>query len=221
MRCSTNKIAVLASGGLDSSVLIVDQSRHAEVFPIYVQCGLAWEATERETLEAFLAALKNPAVMPLTRLSIPTGALYGDHWSLTGMAVPDLDEPDSSVFLPGRNILLIGLAAVWCSTHGVSRIAIGSLGGNPFPDATPDFFRDFGRILSQGLSHPVQVEAPFRNLHKSEIIQRFSGLPLDLTFTCMAPVAAKHCGRCNKCGERRTAFRKAGVADHTKYSWQP
>ena len=212
-----SKIAVLASGGLDSSVLVADQARNAEVFPIYVQWGLAWEATEREALQSFLAALDNPNVMPLTLLSVPIGAMYGDHWSVTGNGVPALGEPDSAVFLPGRNILLIGLAAVWCSTHDVSRIAIGSLHGNPFPDATPEFFRDFTRVLSTGLSHQVQVEAPYRDLHKSEIIKRFSGLPLELTLTCMAPRGGKHCGRCNKCGERRLAFQQAGVPDRTVY----
>ena len=29
------------------------------------------------------------------------------------------------------------------------------------------------------------------------------GLPLELTFSCIAPVAGQHCGRCNKCAERR------------------
>jgi 7-cyano-7-deazaguanine synthase len=212
-----NRIAVLASGGLDSSVLVADQARNAEVFPIYVQWGLLWEATEREALQSFLTALNHPGVMPVTILSVPIGAMYGDHWSVTGKGVPDLDEPDSAVFLPGRNILLIGLAAVWCSTHDVARIAIGSLRGNPFPDATPEFFRDFTRILSAGLGHHVQVEAPYRDLHKSEILKRFSELPLELTLTCMTPKDGKHCGRCNKCGERRRAFRQARVPDRTVY----
>lgn len=212
-----NRIAVLASGGLDSSVLVVDQARNAEVYPIYVQWGLAWEATERAALQSFLAALKNPSAMPLTTLSVPIAAIYGDHWSVTGKGVPGLEEPDAAVFLPGRNILLIGLAAVWCSMHDVSRIAIGSLGGNPFPDATPEFFRDFARILGAGLGYHVKVEAPYRGLHKSEIIKRFRDLPLELTLTCMAPKAGKHCGQCNKCGERRLAFQQAGVPDRTVY----
>ena len=132
--------------------------------------------------------------------------------------MPGAHEPDSAVFLPGRNILLIGLAAVWCSTHDVSRIAIGSLGGNPFPDATPEFFEKFAAVLSAGLGHKITVEAPYRGLHKSDIIRQFSELPLELTLTCMAPTGGKHCGRCNKCGERRDAFRASGVADRTVYS---
>ncbi len=211
------KVAVLASGGMDSSVLIADQAASAEVYPIYVKWGLPWEAMELEALRSFLASIKNLNVKPLTMLSIPIASIYGDHWSLTGKSVPGAEEPDTAVFLPGRNILLIGLAAVWCAMHGVTRIAIGSLGGNPFPDATPEFFQGYASILSVGLGYGVHLEAPYRGLHKSDLIQRFRNLPLELTLTCMAPRGGKHCGRCNKCAERQDAFRRAGVADLATY----
>jgi 7-cyano-7-deazaguanine synthase len=211
------KVAVLASGGLDSSVLIADQAASAEVYPIYVKCGLQWEAMELAALTSFLASIQNLPVKPLTMLSIPVASIYGDHWSLTGKSVPGAEEPDAAVFLPGRNILLIGLAAVWCAMHEVRRIAIGSLGGNPFPDATPEFFQNYTSILSTGLGYRVQIEAPYRGLHKSDLIERFRNLPLELTLTCMAPTEGKHCGKCNKCAERQDAFRRAGVADLAVY----
>jgi len=214
-----DKISVLASGGLDSSVLIAKLAADAEVYPIYVRCGFAWEDMELEGLRSFLDALHNPNVMPLTVLSAPTGVLYGDHWSVTGARVPGAGEPDENTYLPGRNIILIALAAVWGSTHGVSRIAIGSLGGNPFPDATPEFFASFARALGMGLGRDVMVEAPLRGLHKDDLIRTFKDLPLELTLTCMAPnKGAQHCGRCNKCRERQLAFRDAGVVDRTVYA---
>ena len=212
------KIAVLASGGLDSSVLVAELARAARVFPIYVKCGLKWEAMELRALQSFLDALNSPNVMPLTVLELPTAALYGDHWSLSGARVPDADAPDAEVFIPGRNILLLGLAAVWCSTHDISRIAIGSLDGNPFPDATPEFFQSFSGALSLGLGRAIQIEAPFRGLHKEELIRRSRELPIELTLTCMAPGGGVHCGQCNKCRERQLAFQKAGVPDRTSYA---
>jgi 7-cyano-7-deazaguanine synthase len=163
-------------------------------------------------------ALKNPNTMAPTVLPIQVQAMYGDHWSVTGKSVPGAEEPDEAVYLPGRNILLTSMAAVWCATHDVSRIAVGSLGGNPFPDATPAFFENLAHVFSTGLNHPIQIEAPYRGLHKSDLIRRFAQLPLDLTLTCMAPEDGQHCGRCQKCAERQTAFRDAGVADRTSYS---
>ena len=213
-----DKISVLASGGLDSAVLLAELASAAQVYPIYVKCGLKWEAEELRALNSFLAALKNPRVMPLTVIEIPTATLYGDHWSLSSANVPDADAPDSEVLIPGRNILLLGTAAVWSSTHGVSRIAIGSLDGNPFPDATQEFFESFARALSLGLGRTIQIEAPYRGIHKEELIRRSRELPLDLTLTCMAPKEGVHCGQCNKCRERQLAFQKAGVPDRTTYA---
>jgi 7-cyano-7-deazaguanine synthase len=212
-----DRIAVLASGGLDSSILLAEEAKTAEVYPIYVRCGLAWEEMEREALDVFLRALNHPRVEPVTTLSAPTGAMYGSHWSVSGGTVPGAEESDSSVYLPGRNILLIGLAAVWCSTHDVSRIAIGSLAGNPFPDATPKFFSDFASALGSGLNHPIEVKAAFRDMRKWEIVRQFKNLPLESTLTCMAPRGLRHCGQCNKCRERQVAFEKAGVRDPTDY----
>lgn len=212
-------IAVLASGGLDSAVLIADSARdNTTVHPIYVQWGLAWEDMERVALDRYIAALKNPNVKPVTILSAPIKPMYGaDHWSITGKA-PAYDARDETVYLPGRNILLLALAAVWCSTHNLHRIAIGSLVGNPFADATPEFFKNFGGILGIALEHPIKVEAPFRGLHKEDLIKKYQDLPLELTLTCMSPKNGMHCAHCNKCRERQEAFRDAHVTDHTTYA---
>ncbi len=198
-------------------MLIAKLASGAEVYPIYVRCGFAWEEMELKGLQAFLDAIRNRNIMPTTVLSAPTAVLYGDHWSVNGARVPAADEPDENTYLPGRNILLISLAAIWGSTHGVSRIAIGSLGGNPFPDATPEFFETFARVLSIGLGHKVLIEAPLRGFHKEDLIRQFNHLPLELTLTCMAPKGSQHCGQCNKCFERQQAFHKAGVPDRTIY----
>ncbi len=212
------RIAVLCSGGLDSCVLLADLATQADVYPIYVQFGLAWEAQELAAQQAFVAAVRTPRVHGVTVLQTPVAPMYGEHWSVTGRGVPGADTEDSAVFLPGRNILMLGAAAVWCSTHSVHEIAIGSLGANPFPDASPAFFADFGRVLSTGLGHAVQVIAPYRGLHKEDIIRKHAGLPLELSLTCMAPRNGVHCGACNKCHERRVAFAAAGVPDRTRYA---
>jgi len=122
---------------------------------------------------------------------------------------------------PGFLTLLgfaFALAAVWCATHDVGTIAIGSLGDNPFPDATPEFFAAFGRALSAGLGVGVELIAPYRGRHKHELIAAHRDLPLGLSLTCIAPRGGRHCGACNKCHERRVAFARAGVSDPTAYA---
>ncbi len=212
------RIAVLASGGLDSSVLLADLAGSAEVFPIYVRKGLLWEDEEVRSLNAFITALHSPNVRGVTELCVPVERLYGDHWSLTGEGTPGADTADDAVFLPGRNVLLVSLAAIWCSTHGVSQIALGSLGGNPFPDATPEFFSNFAGVLSVALGHRISVTAPYRRAQKHTLIRDFKHLPLHLTLTCISPRDRLHCGVCNKCNERRMAFKHAEIEDITIYA---
>jgi 7-cyano-7-deazaguanine synthase len=98
-------------------------------------------------------------------------------------------------------------------------LRIGPLAGNPFPDATPEFFAATARALSLGLGMAIDVEAPFVAMRKSEVIRRGRelGVPLELTLSCMNPADGAHCGRCSKCRERRDAFREAGVVDPTTY----
>jgi len=144
--------------------------------------------------------------------------VYGGHWSVTGDGVPGREAAWDSVYLPGRNVLLLAKAAIFCALQGVSAIALGVLEGNPFPDATPAFLSLMEQTLSQGLAHRLTILAPYRGLSKPEIIRRGRHLPLALTFSCIAPVGRRHCGRCSKCAERQEAFAQAGVTDPTPYA---
>lgn len=211
-------VSVLSSGGLDSCTLVAELAREREVFPLYVEAGLAWEAEERRALDAFLAAIAGPRLRPLTVLSASARPIYGDHWSTTGHGVPGAGTEDAAVYLPGRNVILLALAAAWSATHGVHEIALGTLGHNPFPDATPAFFASFEAALGAGLAHEVRILAPYRGIHKEELIRRARDLPLEKTLTCIAPRGGVHCGRCNKCDERKKAFQAAQVPDRTAYA---
>ena len=51
-----NSVAVLASGGMDSCVLLADLAEDAYVSPLYVRTGLAWETAELTALTSFIDA---------------------------------------------------------------------------------------------------------------------------------------------------------------------
>src|SRR5262245_57051469 len=111
---SKDSLAVLVSGGLDSAILFGELAgRHRDVHPLYVRCGLIYEPVELRYLRRFLRALRPPSLQPLQILDMPVADLYGRHWSLTGKNVPAADTPDEAVFLPGRNLLLLGKAMLW------------------------------------------------------------------------------------------------------------
>ena len=213
-------VCALVSGGLDSCVMLAALvRRYRKIYPVFIRQGLFWEETEFRHLRRFLRASSTINHEPLTVLHLPVRDLYGDHWSTTGRKVPGATTPDEAVYLPGRNLLLLSKAAVFCAQHRISAIAIGSLGHNPFPDATPKFFREFAYAAGEALSFKCQIIAPFRGLTKEQVILRGAriGLPLHLSFSCLSPHRGRHCGRCNKCAERQRAFRAASVEDKTKY----
>lgn len=211
--------AVLISGGLDSAVLAIDLVRdHDRVHPLYVRSGLRWEDAELAAAQAFLAAVRAPGLESLVILDEPISEVYGPHWSTGRDQVPGSETPDEAVYLPGRNLLLSVKAAVWCRLRNVGSLALGCLGSNPFPDSTSGFFQDLELLLSRAMNGGPRLIRPFDQLHKDDVILRGRDLPLHLTLSCIQPAAGMHCGRCNKCSERRKGFRDAGVADHTRYA---
>ena len=240
-------VGVLISGGLDSAILVGDLLAQGKtVQPIAIRCGLHWEAVEHWHLVRYLAAISemlderrglsppnsdpriastspagtSPAarLLPLVNLDEPVRDLYGDHWSVTGHGVPTASDPDPMVFLPGRNILLLAKAMLWCHLHKVPALALGSLGTNPFPDATPEFFRTLQTCVNMAVEGRVEIVLPYGGMRKTEVMRRGVGLPLELTFSCIDPVGERHCGACNKCAERQAAFRDAGMTDPTSYA---
>jgi len=50
------------------------------------------------------------------------------------------------------------------------------------------------------------------------VLELGRGLALEHTFSCISPVGDDHCGRCNKCAERRRAFTALGIEDLTSYA---
>jgi 7-cyano-7-deazaguanine synthase len=211
--------AVLFSGGLDSSILLAHLlAQGRRVVPLYVDSQLFWQAQELAAARRFLQAIDQPELAELVVLHLPLADLYGEHWSITGSGVPSAADPDEKVYLPGRNPLLIVKAHVWCRLHGVSELALGALRSNPFADATDDFFAEFAAAMDRAVSGSVRIARPLAKWDKGQVMELGRDLPLDLTFSCLAPIADRHCGACNKCGERQAAFRAGGLVDTTGYA---
>lgn len=215
----TGRAGVLASGGVESAALLRwSLERYARVTPLYVRTGARWEPAELSRLRRLVTAFRARRLTPPVVLHVPVGDVYGRHWSLTGRGVPGADSPDPAVYLPGRNLLLLSKAAVHGALTGLDVLLLGTLKSNPFPDATPEFFAAMARAIRLGLTAPLRIETPFRDLHKADVIRAARDVPWNETFSCIRPAGTRHCGACNKCAERRRAFAEAGIADPTRYA---
>jgi 7-cyano-7-deazaguanine synthase len=212
-------IGLLLSGGLDSAILLHQMLDEGwRVQPFYVRSSCVWQFHELRAVNALLAALAQPKLARLVELDMPVDDLYAGHWSMTGQSVPDNRSADDAVFLPGRNPLLLLKPALWCVMHSIPGIGLATLAANPFDDATPEFFARFEAMIAQATGYPFRVVRPFETLSKRCVMKLGHGMPLELTFSCLAPVRGLHCGQCNKCAERAAAFAQWTEADPTEYA---
>ena len=164
-------------------------------------------------------------VAPLATVEFNMRDVYPPtHWAIRGTP-PAYDTPDEDVYLVGRNLVLLTKAGVVAASRKAGRIALGPLAGNPFPDATPEFFAAMGTALVAGPEprhhdRDAVRDAAQRRRHQDgrragraarahavvhESADGAGGLP-------------RHCGLCSKCRERRDAFAAAGIDDPTPYA---
>ncbi len=212
-------VGLMLSGGLDSCILLgqlLGQGRRVQ--PFFIRAGLIWEDAEFRAVQQYCRAVASAGLAPLVVFELPAEDLYGEHWSTTGRSVPDASSADDAVFLPGRNALLTIKPLLWCAARQIGELALGVLGSNPFPDATPGFFEGYAAALAVASGHRVRIVRPFSHLDKRAVMRIGRDMPLRWTFCCIAPVDGRHCGRCNKCAERRAAFRLIDAEDPTEYA---
>ena len=191
------------------------------VQPVYISTGLVWETQEHQAAARFAASLEN--TRGIVTLTMDMRDVYpASHWALRGEA-PAFDTPDTDVYLEGRNVVLLSKAATYMASIGSSRVWLGTLSDNPFPDGNRTFFDAMQRALSIGLGRDIVVETPFAAMHKADVIRLGAslGVKFERTLSCMQPEDGLHCGRCSKCRERRDAFSEAGIEDPADYANPP
>jgi 7-cyano-7-deazaguanine synthase len=210
---------VLISGGLDSCILVAKLVEDGHTIqPFYVRAGVVWETPELDAVRRFLAAIAHPRLNPIVVLDMPVRDVYANHWSVTGAGTPDADSADDAVYLPGRNALLLLKPSVWCQLRGIKRLALAPLGTSPFADASAEFVHRFQLAVNCGAPSELEIILPFARMNKRQVMELGGHFPLQHSFSCIAPVDGRHCGKCNKCSERREAFRLVDLVDPTHYA---
>ncbi len=215
-------VAVLVSGGVESAAMLKEAlKRYERVYPIYIRKDLQWEVAELVSLRKLLRVMESDGLAPLTVLNMPLSPIYGRHWSLGKSGTPNFKAPDDAVYLPGRNVLLLSLGGLFCSVRKIPNLWIGILKGNPFRDAQAGFIKQMESLLTEALAFPLRIAVPLGEWTKAEVLNRWADVPWDKTFSCLRPVNRRHCGRCQKCAERKAGFKSAGIPDPTRYGRRP
>ena len=226
---SSTRAVVLASGGLDSTVTaaLAREAGH-ELLWLTVDYGQrhAIEVERARQVAAAMGAAKHIVLM-LNLRALAGSALTGD------LPVPkDRHSAERSrgipvTYVPGRNLVLLSLAAAHAEAEGASLIYFGAnvLDYSGYPDCRPEFIRAFEAAVNAGTKAAAEgatlrVRAPLLEMTKADIIRTGIrlGAPLHLTHSCYDPVGDLACGRCDSCLIRREGFSRAGVEDPTRYA---
>lgn len=203
-----NKVLVLYSGGLDSTVLAYEAASvgyRVELISFYYgQCH------SRE-----LEAAKKIAQI----LAVPLGIVdIGAAGRLLNSSLTN-SEIEATV-VPNRNSIFANIAAGIAISREIDTIALAVHGGDyaVYPDCRPVFIYRLTECLRAATGTELQVWTPYLYLYKYQIVLEGYELnvPFELTWSCYKG-GEIHCGNCGACVERREAFELAGVEDPTEY----
>lgn len=189
-------VAVLVTGGLDSTVLYFRAVRQygSRVKAFYVDFGQPYAEKE-------MRALRNLGISHASLEDDLPGV--GSYWKH---------------IIPARNFFLLSLIAEQI-TGGT--ILFGAVNGE-MPeyggDKSKEFLRKLNELFSQ-LPYPVKVETPLGDETKTDLIAWWrENLPIELldeTTTCFDS-KAKHCGRCQACLRKYLAYLNNGLKLETE-----
>lgn len=229
-----NKVIVLASGGLDSCVLLSEAVRHYgwdNVFALHCSYG---QRTQKQEMRAFWNICKflNLKTLPLeaahARVVEVPAIKELSHSALTDKraAIPtDFSKPTEglpSTYVPFRNAHFLSAAVTWAFQVDALEIWTGMIGVRPLPDTTRTFLDAFENAARIGTGNPMLlILAPYGQDTKEQVIMHGMNLlaPLHLTWSCYND-GEKSCGKCRPCTSRIQAFANVGHKDPILYEEQ-
>ena len=210
-------MGLLTSGGLDSAILLCQLLDHGwQVRPFYVrtECALAGRGDRRgpQTARgARTAEASSRSSNSRCRSTISTPTTGASPAARCRTATRPTKRCSSPAAI--RCCCSSRRCGARCMACRSWRLA--TLAANPFDDAKPEFFERFEAMIDWATGCDVRIVRPFEMLSKRCVMQLGRDVPLELTFSCIAPVGGLHCGRCNKCAERAAAFRLPAAGDPT------
>ncbi len=221
------KAMVLFSGGVDSATclgLAIERFGKENVIPLSIVYG---QKHEKE-VEAAHKILDYYGLKGM-ELDLTTIFAYSDCSLLShsGQEIPEgsyarqLEEREGaavSTYVPFRNGLFLSSAASMALSVKCSCIYYGAHGddaaGNAYPDCSEAFLRSMNQAVYEGSGKVLQIEAPFINCNKAQVVKEGLrlGVPYELTWSCYE--GKEHpCGRCGTCIDRQKAFAANHMTD--------
>lgn len=201
-----NNALILASGGMDSTVLLY-QLRKEMKNPIilFLDYGQHCRDTEFNTLklvvpEEFKENIRLVNIEDIYRESSSVMIHETDLWKN--------DVTADDMYLPYRNLLFLSIGSAYAQSLGIKNVYSAFINSNHAKeiDCSVEFFSRLEELLSEYGS--VKIMTPFRELTKTDVARLGLELnaPISLTYSCQ--INSKNpCGACPNCVDRLQAIK--------------
>ena len=220
------KAVIVFSGGVDSVCAVSFLKSKYDLYGITFSYGQK-ASMEIAAAKAFAKklGLKQHKIIDIGFMK----ELYGDSNVLTSAKRKIPSKFEYSIVVPIRNAVFLSVASAWAFTLNASVVAYGAhTGDKHYPDCRPNFAKklesafNLGEIdgINSGLRKKIKIWSPYREgLSKSDLLEKGVKILGDSIFKTWSCYSNKkyHCGVCESCNNRKTAFHKAGITDKTKY----
>lgn len=223
-----SRAVILLSGGLDSATtLAIARQRGFDCYCMSFDYG----QRHRSELDAASRVAQALGAVSHKVVKLDLSVFAGSALTDTSIEVPTAPSAEGVVpvtYVPARNTVMLSYALAWSEVLGARHIFIGAnaVDYSGYPDCRPDYLHAFERMANLALKSAVEgqtvsIEAPLVDLSKEDIVRTGTALGVDygLTVSCYsANAAGEACGVCDSCRFRREGFRRAGLADPTRYA---
>lgn len=224
----TSRVLVIASGGLDSTVVATFYAQQGyEVTLLHFAYGCRAERREIQAVRAVAEALGCECeFMDLRHLF--TDQIGGSRLTNTALDLVTERGGEASAelaheWVPARNLVFYSIALAYAEAHHCGVIALGNNleESGAYPDNEMIFAEKFNALIPHAinLNRQVEIRQPVGHLMKHEIVELGLdlGAPLDLTWSCYES-GDEHCGTCGPCYMRKKAFAMNQVAEVVEYA---
>lgn len=212
---------VLLSGGMDSSTLLAEAVQRFQKVRTLTFNYNQRHKREIESAKSVAAFYKVPNTV--VDVSMINSLLQGSSLTTEEVDVPKGHYEEQSMkatVVPGRNTILLSIAAGHAASIGFSHISFAAHAGDHaiYPDCRDVYVDAMNRVFSLFHYFPVKVWAPFLQGTKINIVKAGleMGVPYQLTWTCYEGKELA-CGKCGSCVERIEAFVTNKVVDPIQY----
>jgi 7-cyano-7-deazaguanine synthase len=212
------KCVVVLSGGPDSTIVAYWAKKQG--YDLYCISFKYGQIAEKETKQATLIA--DALGVPIKVIDLSSlKEIFMGVTSLCDRNIQLTSAFSQPIVVPFRNAIFLSVAVSYAAAICAKKIFYGAHGSDAkfYPDCREEFYKSLEQTARLGTEMNIQINAPFCGVTKSELIKVGAnlGVPFQLTWSCYLD-REKHCGKCESCVNRKSAFKQAGLPDPTEYT---